>query len=70
MQRNWAWIWIKFRQDLLSRRVEDRILLDVEGGAPSGVNGTPTFFVNGFRGQLPLAVGRVAGAAGRAAALK
>jgi protein-disulfide isomerase len=39
----------RFAQDMLSRRVEDRILLDFEGGARSGVNGTPTFFVNGFR---------------------
>lgn len=39
----------KFTQDILSRRVEDKILLDLEGGARSGVNGTPTFFVNGYR---------------------
>ncbi|HTC21033.1 MAG TPA: DsbA family protein [bacterium] len=29
--------------------VEDRVSTDFEGGVRSGVNGTPTFFVNGFR---------------------
>lgn len=38
-----------FAQDMLSRDVERRILSDLEGGARSGVNGTPTFFINGFR---------------------
>lgn len=39
----------QFTRDLLSPPVTQRILADVQGGARSGVNGTPTFFVNGFR---------------------
>lgn len=31
------------------RRYADRIEADLEGGIRSGVNGTPTFFVNGLR---------------------
>lgn len=39
----------EFAQDMVSTRVEERILSDLEGGARSGVNGTPTFYINGFR---------------------
>jgi len=39
----------RFAQDMVSTRVEERIVSDLEGGARSGVNGTPTFFINGFR---------------------
>jgi protein-disulfide isomerase len=39
----------KFVADADSKAVTDRIVADIEGGARSGVNGTPTFFVNGFR---------------------
>lgn len=39
----------RFADDMFSQQVEERILYDLEGGARSGVNGTPTFFINGFR---------------------
>jgi protein-disulfide isomerase len=39
----------RFSLDFMSTEVEDRILEDQENGIRSGVNGTPTFFVNGFR---------------------
>jgi len=39
----------QFAQDMVSRQVEERIFSDLEGGARSGVNGTPTFYINGCR---------------------
>jgi protein-disulfide isomerase len=39
----------KFIADMGSKQVERRIVEDFQGGVRSGVNGTPTFFVNGFR---------------------
>jgi len=39
----------KFITDMGSRQVEQHIANDFQGGVRSGVNGTPTFFVNGFR---------------------
>jgi protein-disulfide isomerase len=44
----------RFNNDMVSRHTDARILKDFESGVRSGVNGTPTFFVNGFRleGQL------------------
>lgn len=36
-------------RDANSAAVEERILADQEGGVRSGVNGTPTFYVNGVR---------------------
>lgn len=39
----------RFVRDANSKRVEDRIVADFEGGMRSGVSGTPAFFVNGFR---------------------
>lgn len=38
-----------FEQDLRSRDTVEKIDADFESGARSGVNGTPTFFVNGTR---------------------
>jgi len=48
------------------RRYGDRIEAEIEGGIRSGVNGTPTFFVNGVRvdagtAGLPEAVAEAAG---------
>jgi protein-disulfide isomerase len=40
-----------FIRDLESERVDERVAADIRGGIASGVNGTPTFFVNGFRYQ-------------------
>ncbi|MET0465945.1 MAG: thioredoxin domain-containing protein [Chitinophagaceae bacterium] len=37
----------KFEQDLRSSFLEARIDADLESGIRSGVNGTPTFFING-----------------------
>jgi protein-disulfide isomerase len=39
----------RFDVDLHSREVVARIRADLHDGAVSGVNGTPTFFVNGWR---------------------
>jgi protein-disulfide isomerase len=38
-----------FEYDLRTHRLLDKIRADVRSGALSGVNGTPTFFVNGYR---------------------
>jgi protein-disulfide isomerase len=37
------------RNDLASGKFEDRVYEDFMSGARSGVNGTPTFFINGVR---------------------
>ena len=39
----------RFVEDLDSHRFLPRIREDLSSGARSGVNGTPTFFVNGLR---------------------
>ena len=39
----------KFIEDADSEEIQNKIELDFEGGVLSGVNGTPTFFVNGVR---------------------
>jgi protein-disulfide isomerase len=39
----------RFVSDAQSPNVQRRIAADIEGGARSGVNGTPTFFANGVR---------------------
>ena len=39
----------RFVTDAQSPKVHNRIAADIEGGARSGVNGTPTFFANGVR---------------------
>ncbi|MGB3328861.1 MAG: thioredoxin domain-containing protein [Thermomicrobiales bacterium] len=39
----------RFENDLLQRRFEERVRTDFMGGVRSGVNGTPTFFINGVR---------------------
>jgi protein-disulfide isomerase len=39
----------RFVSDAQSPNVQRRIAGDMEGGARSGVKGTPTFFANGFR---------------------
>ncbi len=39
----------QFVRDMNNSKVEKRILSDFQGGARSGVNGTPAFFINGFR---------------------
>ncbi|HEY4148981.1 MAG TPA: thioredoxin domain-containing protein [Chitinophagaceae bacterium] len=36
-------------QDISTPAVTDRVEKDLEGGARSGVNGTPSFFVNGYK---------------------
>lgn len=37
----------QFKQDLKSGAVSDKVDADFESGARSGVNGTPSFFING-----------------------
>jgi len=61
-----------FGHDILERPQEARVRRDLLGGVRSGVNGTPTFFVNGLRydGRYDLdalfdALRRAARAAGR-----
>jgi protein-disulfide isomerase len=39
----------KFARDMKSRGVGAKVAADFEGGVRSGVNGTPSFFVNGRR---------------------
>ncbi len=39
----------RFRDDFASPPVTTKIEEDVRGGIRSGVNGTPTFFINGTR---------------------
>lgn len=39
----------KFAEDLQSGAFEDEVREDFMGGVESGVNGTPTFFINGVR---------------------
>lgn len=39
----------RFTADMESPRVQEKIERDMEGGVRSGVNGTPSFFVNGVR---------------------
>jgi protein-disulfide isomerase len=39
----------KLRQALASKEFEPRVRADFRGGVRSGVNGTPTFFLNGQR---------------------
>jgi protein-disulfide isomerase len=39
----------RFEQDLVSRRFRDHVKRDFTGGVRSGVNGTPTFFIDGTR---------------------
>jgi len=40
---------MKFNNDLFSHIYADRVHEDFISGVRSGVNGTPTFFVNGVR---------------------
>lgn len=39
----------KFMEDINDPAVEEKIGQEIYGGARSGVNGTPTFYINGFR---------------------
>ena len=39
----------RFNNDLESGRFQERVKHDFMGGVQSGVNGTPTFFINGER---------------------
>lgn len=39
----------QFEEDIASKPVAERVRADFLSGARSGVNGTPTFFVNGLR---------------------
>jgi protein-disulfide isomerase len=46
----------RFIDDLAQHRFISRIREDLSSGARSGVNGTPTFFVNGVRYEGPAEV--------------
>ena len=39
----------RFKEDMAERRYEKRVRDDFMSGVRSGVNGTPTFFINGLR---------------------
>ena len=39
----------KFEKDLENEKLLDKVKADLESGIRSGVNGTPTFFVNGIK---------------------
>lgn len=43
----------RFRDDLINGVYEDRVQEDIDSGIRSGVNGTPTFFLNGERYDGP-----------------
>ncbi len=43
----------QFESDLQEHRMAERVRADFRNGIRSGVNGTPTFFVNGFRYDGP-----------------
>ena len=43
----------RFNSDLTGSRFAKKVALDVESGRESGVTGTPTFFLNGRRLELP-----------------
>jgi protein-disulfide isomerase len=43
----------RFQSDLSSERFADKVQADFRGGVRSGVNGTPTFFINGVRYDGP-----------------
>lgn len=43
----------KFQADLDSQEVKERVRRDYSGGLSSGVNSTPTFFLNGVKLQNP-----------------
>jgi len=62
----------RFERDINDRRVIDRIEQEVETGIRSGVEGTPTFYINGRRyddasdeGTLGVAIERVLSIANR-----
>jgi protein-disulfide isomerase len=40
---------VRFGRELLTHAHEQRVRADFMGGVRSGVNGTPTFFINGLR---------------------
>jgi protein-disulfide isomerase len=42
-----------WEKEIAQKRFDDRIAKDFEGGVRSGVNGTPTFFINGVRHDGP-----------------
>lgn len=43
----------KFEEDLRSQKVQKKVEADFYSGVMSGVNGTPTFFINGVHYQGP-----------------
>jgi protein-disulfide isomerase len=66
----------KFDDDLMNGRFREKVESDFMSGIESGVNGTPTFFINGVRhegrwelndllGELQRALGQSAGASAR-----
>ncbi|MEK9147319.1 MAG: DsbA family protein [Patescibacteria group bacterium] len=46
----------KFKTDIDSQKVKDKVNSDYQGGFKAGVNSTPSFFLNGERIQNPLNV--------------
>jgi protein-disulfide isomerase len=48
---------IKFSRDLTEGRYVERVREDFASGVRSGVNGTPTFFINGIRHDGPSEIG-------------
>jgi protein-disulfide isomerase len=58
----------RFRRELAGRVYEPRVREDFRSGVASGVNGTPTFFINGSRYDELWDVGSLVAALRRAAA--
>lgn len=42
-----------FQMDINRREIFDKVEADFQGGLYSGVNGTPSFFINGVKAELP-----------------
>ena len=43
----------KFKQDMASRAIVERVQHDLQSGVHSGAHGTPTFFINGRKHEGP-----------------
>jgi len=59
----------RFTRDLQSHAYAERIDEDLQSGSYSGVNGTPTFFINGYRHDGPFDIDSLLAAIGKVTAV-
>ena len=59
----------RFTRDLQSHTYAERIDEDLQSGSYSGVNGTPTFFINGYRHDGPFDIDSLLAAVGKVTAV-